>query len=139
MTIRIMLVDGPHRGTSEGLLMDRSFEAAAPAPGETFELDSQAYAFTGTSQVEEDGEYWHATKDSIELFLWLKDLSSATRAHLLAHPNDPVPTEMIAELVHSGQAVASDAYWPESDVGPSGFYLRESVQQYLEEHQPLER
>lgn len=62
---------------------------------------------------------------------WFASLSENARAGLLADPRGPVPSDLIAEITHASVLV-SGGYWPDTHVGPDGFYLPGEFQDYLE-------
>lgn len=135
MTFRVIVVDGPRRDADQDKFIYTS-DTSAPRSGDAFELDGTTYTFTGTVQADPDGhDRYHATKDSVELFLWFKGLRSSTRLALLANPKGPVPSGVVAELAASAHGVSA-AYWP-GHSEPDGFHLAGDVEQWLKEHKPL--
>lgn len=62
---------------------------------------------------------------------WFDGLSPAVKEELLATVGGPVPNHLMANLVHSGTPMVSDAHWPASQPGPSGMFLSRSLALYL--------
>ena len=64
---------------------------------------------------------------------WWSKLTESTQQWLIHHVGEPLPHEMIDELVAAGVGIHSDAWWPGFQTGPTGFYVSAAIEEWLDE------
>jgi hypothetical protein len=62
---------------------------------------------------------------------WFVNLTDPTKKRLMEAPDEPVPSDLIAEVCNAGALVVG-AWWPSAQAGPDGMYLPAAMQDFLE-------
>ncbi|WP_087484550.1 hypothetical protein [Brachybacterium massiliense] len=81
--------------------------------------------------IREPGQGWVSFRDPYGLHAWWWRLPEGVRAVLVADPDATLSEGILSACVHAGLPVTSDAWWVDSQPGPSGFRIPEDVRAFI--------
>jgi hypothetical protein len=81
--------------------------------------------------IRQPGLAWEPFKDRHHLRDWWWRLPEPVVRELAADPDAPLSSATLKAAVEAGVPATSNAWWVDSESGPSGFYLPSDVRAYI--------